>query len=188
LKITHELDGQSSGFGNNFWACIERQVPLLAERLNASIPLEKVRYTDRYVRSPFTLLLLHSLLGGLTRYSGGLHSSTDVTVLTAKLERLNTDSPRLMYHDWRDGEDRRIVAEDWFKESHPVFSWHEEETRLLPHARELELIWADGEQWSIRLDQGVGYWRIAHHIRPEFPFESETDRQVKAAPENRTPA
>ncbi len=40
------------------------------------------------------------------------------------------------------------------------------------------LIWADGSQHKITLDQGLGYWRIVSGIRAEFPFESDVDRQV----------
>ena len=28
-----------------------------------------------------------------------------------------------------------------------------------PHFRELRLDWADGTAWSLKPDQGVGYWR-----------------------------
>jgi len=140
--------------------------------------LQTVRYTDRYLRSPLTLLLLHELLNGLARYPGGLTPATTVQINTAELERSGMDSPRLLSHDWRDGEDRRQVVETWFGASWPEFQWRQAPLRTLPHARELALTWSNGECWTMRLDQGFGYWRAASRTRPEFPFDSEVARQI----------
>jgi hypothetical protein len=178
IRIARELDGPSVNFGERAWGLLEQQVPVLAQCLNGSMPLVEVRYSDRYLRSPLTLLLLHSLLGNLANHSGGLASTTSIRVNTALLEPLNTEPPRLINHDWRDGGDRRTIVERWFRESHPVFSWHEAPTRELPHARELELTWKDGNRLTVRLDQGVGYWRVVPQIRPHFPFESNVEQQI----------
>ena len=51
--------------------------------------------------------------------------------------------------------------------------------RNLPHARELELIWDNGESWKLRLDQGVGYWRTAPYVHCEFPFEKSVEKQIE---------
>ena len=178
LTITTELNGPSDTFGERAWALLEKQVPWLAERLHRATPLQAVRYTDRYLRSPLSLLLLHSLLRGLVRYPGGLTPATTLQIHTAKLQRSSMDSPRLFFHDWRDGEDRRRAVEHWFQESWPAFAWHEATLRTLPHARELTLTWSDSESWLIRLDQGFGYWGTASGTRPEFPFDTDVMRQV----------
>lgn len=178
IRITRELDGPSADFGQRAWALLAQKVPVLADRFSSSTPLLEVRYVDRYLRSPLTLLLLHSLLEGLARYPGGLASTTSIRVDTALLERLNPESPRLIGHDWRDGEDRRKIAARWFQEGFPAFCWHEVSSKDLPHARELELIWADGGRICIRLDQGVGYWRAIRQIRQNFPFEADVEQQI----------
>jgi hypothetical protein len=85
---------------------------------------------------------------------------------------------RFVFHDWRDREDRRRTIEAWFRENWPAFIWREASSRELPHARELTLAWNDHDQWSVRLDQGFGYWRTAPRIRPDFPFNSDVARQV----------
>lgn len=178
LTITRELDGPSATFGDRAWTLLEQQVPELAERLNGAGPLQSVRYTDRYLRSPLAFLLLRSLLESLARYPGGLAPETVVQVDTAKLDRPGAEQPRLLFHDWRDGEDRRQVVETWFRETWPAFAWQEASSRDLPHARELTLLWNERECWMVRLDQGFGYWGAASRIRPEFPFESEAKRQI----------
>ncbi len=178
LTLTTELNGPSATFGERAWTLLEKQALWLAERLNRATPLQAVRYTDRYLRSPLALLLLHGLLEGLTRYSGGLTPTTEVRVETATLDQPRTEQPRRMFHDWRDGNDRQQVVEQWFRETWPAFMWHEATSRVLPHARELALTWSDGECWSVRLDQGFGYWGTASGIRPDFPFDHEPARQI----------
>jgi len=137
-----------------------------------------VRYSDRYLRSPLAFLLLHSLLEGLVRYPGGLTPAAAVSIETAQLDRLGMETPRWLFHDWRDSGDRRQVVETWFAETWPILTWQEMRIRDLSHARELTLLWNESECWSVRLDQGFGYWGTASRIRPEFPFGSETGRQI----------
>ncbi len=47
----------------------------------------------------------------------------------------------------------------------------------IPHARELHLNWPDGSECTIRLDQGVGYWRTANGMKP-YPFEQSPEKQA----------
>ncbi|HRZ06801.1 MAG TPA: DUF1998 domain-containing protein, partial [Candidatus Competibacteraceae bacterium] len=178
LTITRELDGPSATFGDRAWKLLEQQIPGLAERLNGAESLQSVRYSDRYLRSPLAFLLLHSLLEGLARYPGGLTSATAVKIETAQLEQLDMETPRWLFHDWRDSGDRRQVIETWFRESGSAFVWQEARSRDLPHARELTLLWNESDYWIVRLDQGFGYWGVASRIRPEFPFGSEATRQI----------
>ena len=51
------------------------------------------------------------------------------------------------------------------------------ETGPAPHFRELRLDWADGVAWTLKLDQGVGYWRC----RPsaDFPFDRTPHEQIQ---------
>jgi hypothetical protein len=123
------------------------------------------------------VLLLRELLGALTHYPGGLAASTRVVVATSHLQRNDMQEPRWLYHDWRDATDRRQVFEELF-EALGKFALSEETHTQLPHARELQLIWTDGSGWTLRLDQGVGYWRV-YNSRESFPFEQPVARQVE---------
>ena len=158
LSITSELNGSSATFGDRAWELLQQRIPDLAERLCGTAPLQSVHYSDRYLRSPLTLVLLHELLNGLTRYPCGLAQITPIEITTAELNRTDAKHPRLIFHDWRDNEDRRQVIETWFSETWPNFKWHEAPSQKLPHARELTLTWNNGDCWTIRLDQGLGYW------------------------------
>ena len=178
LTIHRELDGPSTTFGDRTWTLLEKQVPGLAERLNRTDPLQSVHYSDRYLRSPLAFLLLRGLLEKLGHYPGGLTPVTVIQVNTAKLDRSAAETPRLLFHDWRDSGDRQQVIETWFAETWPMFIWQEASSRTLPHARKLTLIWNESDCWTVRLDQGFGYWGSAPRIRPEFPFDREPARQI----------
>jgi Lhr-like helicase len=178
MAIKNQLDGPSMAFGERAWDYLESRVERLAACLHTDRPLHTVRYVDRYLRNPFAILLLHRLLQGLQRYPGGITQATLLSIETTSLERNATESPRLIFHDWHDAEDRRQVVQGWIRGSFPNLSWIERQTRELPHARELTLSWDNGESWSIRFDQGLGYWRTSRGIRPEFPFEAVVTRQI----------
>jgi len=146
------------------------------KRLVEERPLAELYYSDRYLRSPLTILLLRELLGALAHYPGGLVTSTRITIATSQLQRNDTQEPRWLYHDWRDATDRQQVFKEVF-ETLGQFVFDEKRQEQLPHARELQLTWTDGRVWTLRLDQGVGYWR-AYNAREPFPFEQSVERQV----------
>ncbi len=179
LKIGQELNVASLFFGEKAWTFIAQQVPKVAELLNGTVMLAEVRYSDRYLRSPLVLLLLHSLIKGLSKFSGGMSVNTRLLVQTSSLERVGNEQSRRVYHNWLDGEDRRDVVNSWFGNEFANFQWDDESANSeLPHERKLELIWIDGSYCKIILDQGVGYWRIMHGIRSEFPFDGEAMQQI----------
>ena len=176
IAMTTELDGPRRHFGQRAWQRVCDAVPQLRHCLGSNQPLAEIQYSDRYLRSPLTIVLLRELLGALADYPGGLGSSTRVAVVTSALSRNDTQEPRWVHHDWRDATDRRQVCTQAFQALGQC-TFHEEVTAHLPHARELRLTWTDGSIWTLRLDQGVGYWRAAHPREP-FPFEQPVERQV----------
>jgi DEAD/DEAH box helicase domain-containing protein len=178
LRISREFDGPSLEFGRKAWNLIRQQAPGLAARLNGAASLGKLCYSDRYLRSPLVLHLLYGLFDALRKYSGGISSDTQIEVRTSELECRDERPPILIQHDWRDAVDRRSAAECMFYHF-SGFAWQEIRRRDLPHARELLMLWPDGERWSIRLDQGLGYWEPVSHLRIPFPFDKEPEQQAE---------
>ena len=180
ISISGELNGPAEEFGVGAWHLLRDGAPACAPLLDAANPLASVCYTDRYLHSPLVLHLLRSLFLGLTHYPGGIGANTTVTVRTARLERQNTLQPYRVNHDWCDAEDRRRVASTLMHGQPGRFSWEEEQERWeLPHARELDLRWANGQRILLRLDQGLGYWR-AIGGNTNFPFSADPNRQSEA--------
>ncbi|MGQ4810362.1 hypothetical protein NKDENANG_03820 [Candidatus Entotheonellaceae bacterium PAL068K] len=178
ISITKELNGSRQQFGQRAWQLVFDTVPALQQRLVGNQPLAELHYSDRYLRSPLTAILLWELLGALAHYPGGLVANTRLAIATSQLQRNDTQEPRWLHHDWRDATDRRQVFEQIFARLGPLFTLNEERYAQLPHARELRLTWMDGMIWTLRLDQGVGYWWACNYCEP-FPFEQSVAHQVE---------
>ena len=85
--------------------------------------------------------------------------------------------PKKKYDDWINAGDRVAVCKLLFSLTR-FFNFHEErDKRRVPHARELVLKWEDGLQYSVRMDQGVGYWYTSRQER--YPFDFPVERQVE---------
>lgn len=179
MAIQDEFDGPAMDFGQQAWTWITDQVPTLASWLNADKPITSVRYTDRYLRSPLTIVLLYRWIEALKAYPGGANEATELEIVTALLQRYENKWPRLIYDDWTEANDRREAVTQWFGSIWPKFAWQDTESaKSLPHGRILQLVWDDSQHCTIRLDQGLGYWHVKRGIRPSFPFDRDTSSQV----------
>ena len=177
IDIGRELDGDLASFGQKAWNLLLGKAEGLKKKLTGPVPMTHLEYSDRYLCSPLILLLLDSLFQGLLDYPGGISDSTQLTITTAVLHRDGTRTPSLIFHDWQDNGVRRRVYEEMFS-WYPLFYFHDEdEKRDLPHARRLTMQWPDGIGCEIRLDQGVGYWRVDGRQDP-FPFHRLAEHQA----------
>ena len=181
LSVRKELDGRIQGFGSRFWSHVQDHCRRLQEQFGQGTPLARVSYSDRYVATPWALLLLREVLLDLVR-AGRADSGTDLRLLTRDLRR-----------DLRLGRDGRSISDQWqhdvareefftqaFDTGPGRLRWQGSltfETGVAPHFRELRLEWGNGAAWSLKLDQGVGYWRC----RPSagFPFDAAPHEQVQ---------
>ena len=177
MEINKELDGQMQSFGYRAWQIILQEAKQLRQLLMGNESLKEVEYSDRYVYSPITLMLLNKLIEELKAFSGGIDDKTSVVIRTGMLFRNDTREPRFVYHDWRDAGDRKDVFESIFS-CFSRFKLIELKRQLIPHARQLRLKWKKNNVWTLRLDQGVGYWHAARVNEP-FPFYQSPVQQVK---------
>jgi hypothetical protein len=178
LEITGELNGASLDFGQRAWDLILTRDTRLADRLRQARPLTSVTYSDRYLKSPLAAHLLHSMLLALGGYPGGADAETLIRLITEPVWRDDTREPSRVFHDWRDGQVRRELWEAFFS-GLGRFELQEKPKAQIPHARALTLTWGDGAIWALRMDQGVGYWRMGRGAGGRFPFQSGVDSQLE---------
>jgi len=178
LEITGELNGASLDFGQRAWDLILTRDTQLADRLRETKPVSGVTYSDRYLKSPLTSQLLHSMLMALGEYAGGIDDETVICLITEPVRRDDTREPSRIFHDWRDGQVRRDIWEAFFSDL-GRFELQEMPKAQIPHARALTLTWDDGAIWALRMDQGVGYWRMGRGAGGRFPFQSGVDSQLE---------
>ena len=182
LAIEAELNGRIDGFGSRFWSHLRSHCHRLREQFERGGPLKRVSYCDRYIATPWALLLLREVLLDLVRKEQ-TDSGTSLRVLTRDLRRDLRPSRdgRSIGDQWQDDAARQTFFTQAFDIGRGRLRWKgpfEFETGPAPHFRELRLEWENGAAWSLKLDQGVGYWRCRPSVA--FPFDEEPPEQVRA--------
>ena len=163
LRIQTELNGRIEGFGSRFWTHVLDGCRALNDDFARRGPLARVSYADRYVATPWALLLLREILLDLA-CEGRAGPGTALHLLTHDLrdDRRPRGAERLVSDPFEDEAARQAVFQHALEKGRGGLCWDgsfELETGPAPHFRELRLDWADGAAWSLKLDQGVGYWR-----------------------------
>lgn len=174
IRIGGELDGPLMTFGERAWELVRRKVTELDILFSSDNHLTHIQYSDRYLKSPLSMLLLLSVLRPL----GAHGASVSVSVQTEYMTRISARPPRELHHDWDIARDRNEIARHLFGLFFPNFLWQEDEKRHIPHARELQLKWSNGAQWTLRLDQGMGYWATPRRRPVPYPFEGDVGEQL----------
>lgn len=181
ISITSELNGSLQSFGDTAWELILEKAPELCSLLKSQQVLTQISYSDRYLRSPETVVFLRAFMLGLKKIAGNFLVNSSFKINTCPIDLRNSNTPRFTEHDWRDAQDRKDVIEQIFQSGYGRFIFTEYKAYDLHHARVLELAWDDGTQWEIRLDQGFGYWRSK--TKETFPFERGVPKQSEVLSE-----
>lgn len=174
VEFSTELNGEIKSFGDRFWlfACVQYK-QLASEFKNSE--LMEVAYTDRYLQSPWYIIMLGEIIRGLP-----FNSKTSFEVHT--LFSTKTGAGRFINNDWADSSDMVEVISLWFQEGIklPCFiDLHKDRTDI-SHRRELTLKFKNGNEYCIGFDQGVGYW---NHDLPRnkhyFDFQDVSKQLVQ---------
>ena len=91
LPIKNELNGWTEGFGSRFWTYVLGRCGGLEKAFDENGSLERVSYSDRYISTPWALVLLREILLDLVR-QGRADSGTELQVLSRNLR--NAYRPR----------------------------------------------------------------------------------------------
>ncbi len=155
VPILNDLNGPLLGFGErliNLWT--ERE-PRISQLLSSS-KIEKVVYTDRYLRSPSSLLMLSELLSAVAE-----NQKIIIEVNTCSYSNHRPRNSFAIHHDWEDEDDYQKIFTGWLthacdQDVHVKF----DSKANVPHRRTLEMVFESGKTATVALDQGLGYWRL----------------------------
>ncbi|MBF0449993.1 MAG: DEAD/DEAH box helicase [Candidatus Magnetomorum sp.] len=173
--IANELNGSVNQFGQKAWQLILSKTPAIKRQLNSKQPLKKIIYNDRYLFSPLVFILLKKMLKELQSFQGGMRNQTRIEIHTQRLNTRNK-TPFLINHDWCFADDRKTVFESILQlDNQPLIV--EKAKKDIPHARSLDLIWSETIQFTICLDQGMGYWTTSSRV--PFQFDQSPQDQIK---------
>jgi hypothetical protein len=174
VEFSTEVNGEIKSFGDRFWSFICGEYEPLANEFKNSELIE-VAYTDRYLQSPWYMIMLGEIIRGLP-----FNSKTSFELHT--LFSTKPGAGRFINHDWAISSDMVEVLSLWFQEGIklPCFIDLHENRADISHRRELTLKFKNGNEYCIGFDQGVGYW---NHDLPRnkhyFDFEDVSKQLVQ---------
>lgn len=161
ISVQDELNTRLHEFGEKFWMHIAKNHEETRTKLfEGQISIKKVEYSDRYLYNPLSLGLVHSVIEGLRNMVGtDRWNEASVKIHTANKSN-NLRPGNLIFHDWMDSADRDTVFEYLFQKSNLNLDLKVKGRRNLGHGRIFKITLENNAVLSVRLDQGVGYWRV----------------------------
>lgn len=174
ISLIQELNTTVSNFGTAFWELVSRKLSENGHQKVDFGSLVSVDYKDRYLHTPWTVMLLTNILNSIP-YT--ISDNLCVTISTDKSNNLDNQLQRNLIKNWYMGENDNKVTlmEELLSEYENVEVSLANHKSELPHSRELKLVFQNGKELKIRLDQGMGYWKPNRF--PYFPFEEALENQ-----------
>ena len=174
IDIATELNGRLSNFGRSFVNLLESKDQRLAKLLKEST-LKNISYSDRYLQSPASLLLLAEVLKVL-------RGSSDCNIEVSTCFDVKNRNHFAVNHDWDDRYDYEEIFSAWL--THMAGKKVDvniiNDKREVPHRRAIRLYFSTGDIVEVTLDQGLGYWRLdLEGGMHRFDFMRDTYDQIK---------
>lgn len=173
VELTKECNGLLTDFGYHFWQGLKEKNESLKQALDTQ-DIETIQYSDRYLQNPWAMLMLGELLKPFATVS------PRVDIFTLYNRKDSTGSK--VEHDWDDQQEMREMFEHWFKLGlkMPINLDVATYRGNIQHRRELVLIFTSGLSFSIRFDQGLGYWKHdLNHYNSKFEFFDVQDQLLQ---------
>jgi len=175
IEILGECNGRLADFGRKFWEFISAQHQPLQQHLNNGELLTRISYSDRYLYSPWTLLLIAELIDGLRQTLQSGWNKPDIDIHTAPKRTDGMYQKKGLFADWLDDDLRLAVMEAYFTDMDENCTADASEHTA--HGRFLKLHWQSGTTTTLRFDQGVSYWACAN--TPYFDNTLSANEQAK---------
>jgi DEAD/DEAH box helicase domain-containing protein len=154
LELSSELNGRITDFGKRFWESAKDSNKALAKAMTTS-KVMRVHYSDRYLQSPWYLIIIGEILNSLPTNSNS----------TIQLDTVFNESARnsgYINNDWQHIDDMEKLYSLWFKLGLTVdltLNLHSNRFEI-PHRRLMVIEFENGDVFKVKSDQGVGYWSL----------------------------
>jgi len=175
IPITDQLNGPLKELGLKFDLLIQEKSSSFSEKLG-NIAIREIRYSDRYLKSPWTLMLLKEIIKSIC--------GSDSPKLTIKTEIFTKKyySSSMLFHDWIDN----FCIEEAIKKTFKELSFNDVlveslEKQMIPHGRKMTIVWEDKTESQLLFDQGMGAWDAYFNPRDKryFDFNLSMDEQLQ---------
>ncbi|MCL1143229.1 DEAD/DEAH box helicase [Shewanella gaetbuli] len=173
VELTKECNGLLTDFGYHFWQALKDKNEVFKQALESQ-NIESIQYSDRYLQNPWSMVMLGELLKPFATVS----PRVDIFTLYNRKDKTGSQ----VEHDWDDQQEMRDLFEHWFKLGlkMPINLDITTYRGNIPHRRELTLSFTSGLRFSIRFDQGLGYWKhdLNYH-NAKFQFFDVQDQLIQ---------
>lgn len=174
IDVTQELNGELSSFSVRLETLFSYKAPEL-KRLIEEDEVTSISYTDRYMNSPWSVMLFGEVL---RLFSKGVK---DISLTGVEVS--NQQIGRYLNHDWHYPGDQSGIIKTWIKACtnvEPDITFVEK-TYEISHGRVFEIKWKSGKSTQLMFDQGMGYWRsyMCSRSDSQFDFHQDVDGQAR---------
>ncbi len=178
VEVHHELDGSLQGFGTRLWTLIAEFNSATQMRLaDQNDDVVAVTYRDRYLFTPLSVALLADLVAGLRELIGQRRWAASAIHVVTTNRRLTGESfsRNKIWSDWTDSALRDEALKATFGYLGIDANVELADTSTTGHSRILELEWSSGKKLTLRLDQGVSYWRASYANSKQATYFDTSD-------------
>lgn len=158
IAIYRELDGLLKQFGKKFWETITKESEVFSNTFDTKT-LVDVIYKDKYINSPWVVLLISKVLTSLKQDLGDRWQVGCLNMISAEINSLSSPKGSLLARDFKSTDEKESFMFEYFSNLATDINVELQDTRDMAHARVLTLIWQDGTHTNIRPDHGFGNWR-----------------------------
>lgn len=176
IEILDDCNGPLNQFGKRLWQQLFEQHKDLHDHITHGDEIASISYSDRYLYSPWTVILVAEVIDGLRKLIGTSWSKPRITIHSAPKSEADGYQKRGLFSDWLDDSMRSNVMESYFAAMDE--NCEALVTSKLQHGRYMEITWQKGTKTIIRFDQGVSYWGCANKT-PYFDNVSPVQNQVE---------
>ncbi len=175
IEVTKELNGDVQTLANRFKRLLSEKAPSFLDRLERE-SIVSISYEDRYLRSPWNVLLLAGFMQLLRS------EQLNKVVVTTVASQSKYDGEWL-WDNWNNVDDMVSAVKQWLSAAlgvEPEVSIHNSLMEV-SHRRVLTLELESGSSLKLAFDQGMGYWQctsLAHGLK-KFNFSQDSEGQAK---------
>lgn len=173
LEITTELNGQLPSLRYRILQLLAQSAPEVAGLIQHDAAIS-IQYSDRYLKSPWSLMLLS---GFLSLFKSEKLKKIEIL----SLEPSPVRTGYLLKHDWKLLSDLERATKRWLKQVVGVSPELviKEKPYELQHGRVLTIEWASGKCSRFFFDQGMGYWQPrGSQDQIRYDFQLTMDKQM----------
>ncbi|MDF1690366.1 MAG: DEAD/DEAH box helicase [Cycloclasticus sp.] len=176
IEIKSECDGHLNGFGTKLWNLMIAKSISLESKFASKSSILKVEYTDSYISSAWSLMLLAELIDGLKTKLDDKWEHPKIYLLTG--DKIPNNRAPGFYAEWSDITLKADVIKECFEQMDESVKVNIRSMKEMPHGRFLILTWSDGSTSTIRFDHGIGCWSIDKRPSAWLDINAEPSVQV----------